>query len=127
VGKRILVIDDEVLLVDLLGHFLTKGGYQVDKVSDSQAGLSLLEEKQFDVIFLDIKMPQISGREFYQIVRERIPELSGRIVFVTGDVANRVTQSFIQSTGNICLKKPFTLREIQEVLDHFFGAGGKPQ
>ena len=126
-GKRILVIDDEVSLVDLVGLFLTKEGYQVEKISDSQEGLKLLDKTQFDLIFLDIKMPQISGREFYQIVRERLPEMSGRIVFLTGDVASRTTQTFIEGTGNICLKKPFTLKEIQDVLIRFFGAEEKPR
>ena len=126
-GKRILVIDDEVFLVDLVGLFLSKEGYQVEKVSDSQEGLKLLDKTQFDLIFLDIKMPQISGREFYQIVRERLPEMSGRIVFLTGDVASRATQTFIEGTGSICLKKPFTLKEIQDVLSRFFGAEEKPR
>lgn len=125
--KRILVIDDEVFLTDLLGHFLTKGGYCVDKTSDSQEGLHLMEKNLYDLVLLDIKMPQVSGREFYQIVRERSPEMSGRIVFITGDVANRTTQHFIEGTGNLCLKKPFTLADIRGVLTRFFGEPEKPQ
>ena len=127
VGKRVLVIDDEVVLVDLVGHFLTREGYQVEKISDSQEGLRLLDSRQFDLIFLDMKMPQISGREFYQRVRERIPEVSERIVFLTGDVASRATQTFIEATGNICLRKPFTLKEIKDVLNRFFGAKDRPR
>ncbi|HET6371200.1 MAG TPA: response regulator, partial [Nitrospiria bacterium] len=103
-------------------RFLAKGGYEADRTSEGREGLSLIERRPYDLILLDIKMPHGSGKEFYQTVRERFPEMCGRIVFVTGDIASRTTQTFIQETGNLCLKKPFSLEEIQEILDHFLGA-----
>jgi two-component system NtrC family sensor kinase len=120
--KRILIIDDEVTLGELLVRFLAKAGYEADKTSDGQEGLAMMESRPYDLVLLDIKMPQGSGKELYHIVRERFPEMSGRIVFVTGDIASRATQAFIRETGNLCLKKPFSLEEIQEILNHFLGA-----
>lgn len=109
-------------MVDLLGHFLTKEGYLADKTSNCHEGLRLLEAQPYDLVLLDIKMPKISGREFYQTVHKRFPKMTERIVFVTGDVASRTTQKFIEETGNLCLNKPFTLKEIQDVLDLFFSS-----
>jgi CheY-like chemotaxis protein len=119
-GKRLLIIDDEQLLLDLLEHLLVRLGYQVDPVLDVREAFHKLEEQNYDAIFLDMKMPLMGGKEFYSEISEKFPVLSGRIVFVTGDLANPVTASFIEETGNFYLQKPFTLKEVMDLLERFF-------
>lgn len=119
-GKRILVIDDEQLLLDLMEDLLVRLGYQVDPVLDVREAFDKLGEKEYDAVFLDMSMPLMDGREFYLKIREKFPALAGRIVFVTGDLANPVTASFIKESGNLLLQKPFTLSEVKDLLERCF-------
>lgn len=119
-AKRILIIDDEQLLLDLLTHLLSKIGYQVDQACDSREAAGKLKDQEYDAIFLDMKMPLMNGKEFYFKIQERFPDLAKRIVFITGDVANPETIAFLRETGNLFLQKPFTIKEVKTLLDRFF-------
>lgn len=119
-GKRILVVDDEQLLLDLLTHLLSMIGYEVEQASDSREASGKLKDQEYDAIFLDMKMPFMDGKEFYLKTAEKFPLLAKRIVFITGDVANQQTRSFIQETGNLHLQKPFTIKEVKDLLERFF-------
>jgi DNA-binding response OmpR family regulator len=119
-NKRILVIDDEQLLLDLLTHLLSMIGYEVEQALDSREASGKLKDQQYDLIFLDMKMPLMDGKEFYLKVKETFPMLAKRIVFLTGDVANQQTISFIRETGNDHLQKPFTIQEVKSLLENFF-------
>lgn len=119
-AKQILIIDDEQLLLDLLEHLLVRLGYQVDPVLDVGEAFYKLENYTYDAIFLDMRMPLMGGKEFYLKIGEKFPALSKRIVFVTGDLANPATASFIQETENLHLQKPFTLKEVEDLLVRFF-------
>lgn len=121
--KRILVIDDEQLLLDLLSELLSKIGYEVDQALDCRKAAGLLKEGAYDAIFLDVKMPMMDGIGFYDKMRTHFPEIARRIIFLTGDVANQKTAEFLRKTGNPYLQKPFTIKEIKAVLHQFFESG----
>jgi CheY-like chemotaxis protein len=118
--KRILVIDDEPLPVDLMVHLLSLLGYQVDSAFDHHEAFERLKEHSYDLLFLDMKMPMVDGKAFYRKINEYIPTLAKRIVFLTGDVGNEETFKFIQESENLYLGKPFTLKEMKELLSRFF-------
>lgn len=118
--KHILVVDDEPLLLDLLTLLLSKSGYRVDQAPDAMAALRMLDEQKYDAILLDMRMPNVDGKSFYERVKERSADLAARIIFVTGDLANPQTASFLQATGNPCLEKPFTRTQLEAVLSRFF-------
>jgi two-component system alkaline phosphatase synthesis response regulator PhoP len=61
--KKILIIEDEEVLLGLLQKKLTQEGYQVDVAKDGQAGLARIKEDKPDLILLDIVMPKIGGFE----------------------------------------------------------------
>ena len=122
-SKRILVIDDEPLIVDLLTHLLSRFDYQADQASHHQEALEKLSHIPFDAIFLDMRMPDIDGKEFYLQIRKRFPHLAERVVFVTGDIANPETMSFVRETGNLYLEKPFTMRSVKDLLEKYFQTG----
>lgn len=120
--KKILVIDDEPLLLDLLTHLLSRIGYQVDRAVDGHEASGKLKEGAYDLIFLDIKMPLMNGKEFYFKIKEYAPDLAKRVVFLTADIASQETFHFIQATGNLQLQKPFTIKEVKNLLEKFFQA-----
>ena len=83
---RVLVIDDDEALRELVIRVVKQAGYQVDPVSDGQAGLERLAERSYDVILSDVRMPGMDGIAFYQEVRRRHPAQADRIILVTAHV-----------------------------------------
>jgi two-component system NtrC family sensor kinase len=118
VGARsILVVDDESSIQALLRDVLNMDGHQVDVASSGAEALRCMFDRQYDLIITDIKMPEMSGQEFYRQVREIDREQAGRMVFITGDTVNVATRQFLQRVSNPCLVKPFKVEEIREVVE----------
>lgn len=115
-SKRILVVDDEPLLLDLLTHLLVRDGHQVVQAERGIEALRKLKDQTFDAIFLDVKFPDIDGTEVYRRIQELSPDLAERIIFATGDIANHRTISFIEATGNLYLEKPFPIHRVAGIL-----------
>jgi CheY-like chemotaxis protein len=76
---RVLVIDDDEDLRELVGRVVKQAGYAVDAVADGQAGLEQLSQRPYDVILCDLRMPRMDGRTFYQEVQRAHPDLARRI------------------------------------------------
>ena len=74
----ILVVDDELVIRESLHGWLRKSGYQVDTAEGGSAALAMLEKTPYDLLFLDIVMPVMSGIEVLEVVKEDYPQtLSG--------------------------------------------------
>lgn len=114
---RILVIDDEYSIVALLQRTLEPAGYQVDGMLEGKAALSLLQERVYDLVILDVKMPSPDGRQIYALIDERCPMLRQRVIFSTGDTGNVATRRFLQERGVPCLVKPFDLDQVRRVVE----------
>jgi two-component system NtrC family sensor kinase len=112
-GRKILVIDDEESVLQMVYQILTGSGYHVHTVSNGETGLQELRTNSYDAIFCDWKMPGLNGREVYERMRGTSPELCQRIIFITGDVINESMQEFLQKENRPCLAKPFTLTEVR--------------
>jgi signal transduction histidine kinase len=114
--KRVLVVDDESIILEILSEILQKLGYTVDISRTADTALESLNSKSYDFLITDIKMPQMGGQELYRHVKQRNPKLARRIIFITGDLLSEDTLKFIQETGNLCLAKPFSMEELQRIL-----------
>lgn len=118
--KQVLIVENEKIILSFLSNILKRLGHSVAETKSGSEALVILEDKEFDAIFLDIHLPDVSGKEIYQKLKERSPERARRIVFISGDLRNPKTASFVEETGNSCLEKPFTLGELKEFLKQFF-------
>lgn len=67
--KKILVVDDEVLILDLLKEVFQSAGYKVLTAENGEEGLKILQQESIMVMFLDIKLPGISGIELCKKIR----------------------------------------------------------
>lgn len=119
-SKRILVIENDPFILELLTDLLTRFGYSVEGAPSGSEALAKLADDEFDGILLDIHLYDMDGREVYQKIKVRSFDLARRTVFVTGDLGNPQTASFIQETGNLCLQKPFTVMELKAILKRSF-------
>jgi len=115
-GRRVLVIDDEEPILNLVREHLAKCGYEVRVAVRGEAGLSELKQNRFDVTFCDWKMPGLSGRQVYENLRTTNPRLCRRIVFITGDVINEPMRRFLEAEKLPCLTKPFALPELRAAI-----------
>jgi DNA-binding NtrC family response regulator len=104
-GSRILVIDDEVDVQDVVIDFLTVGGYEADGVATAQQALDAVNRCSYDLVISDRRLPGGGGDALAtEIVRQR-PSLAGRIILLTGEVAE--TRSALP-----VIQKPFDLDTI---------------
>ena len=79
---RILVVDDEEVVCRACSRALAAEGHDVDVTQDPRAGLRAAEESPYDIIILDLKMPEMDGMEFLRRVKETRPETD--VVIMTG-------------------------------------------
>jgi len=117
--RRILVVDDEPGIRDLIHRGLTSAGHTVDVSSDGQTAWGLIQENRYDCIIADLRMPGINGEQLYQLVMDFDPELARRIAFVTGDTASTEARDFLGATGNLVLNKPFDVEELVQRVQEF--------
>ena len=116
---RILVVDDEPSLVEMMARALGGAGHEVDTAADGAAALQHIYTGEYDAILLDIKMPGLGGPEVYQCIESIRPDMAERVLFISGDSASTEVKTFIESTGNPLLKKPFTLDDLRRRMDIF--------
>ena len=105
----VLVVDDDPAIRDLLAEALAARGYRVDRAEGATQAMERLGDRDYDVLVVALRMPGVDGRELFRILRDRRPELAERVVFMTGDTANRDTVDFLTSVERPVLLKPFDL------------------
>jgi CheY-like chemotaxis protein len=116
-ASSILVVDDESSIQTLLRDVLSMDGHRVDVASSGAEALRSMYDRQYDLIITDIKMPEMSGPDFYRRVRDIDREQAERMVFITGDTVNVATRQFLQKISNPCLVKPFKVADIREIVE----------
>jgi signal transduction histidine kinase/ActR/RegA family two-component response regulator len=119
-GKKILLVDDEDILLEMVRDDLLRHGYEIVCANNGEAALRELHEHKVDAICCDIKMPGLNGRQLYDWIRSTRPQFARRIVFMTGDVINESLQSFLEQENLQCLNKPFALRDLREAIQNIF-------
>ena len=115
-GRRILIIDDEENILNLVREELGHRGYEVRVATHGEAGLSELKQNRIDVTFCDWKMPGMNGRQVYEHLRSTNPHICRRMVFITGDVINEQMRQFLEAEDLPCLTKPFALPELRAAI-----------
>ena len=115
-GKRILVLDDEPGVRELLLDFLSADGHEVETAYDVEHAWTMLQDQEFDLLLLDLRMPGSGGRELYERLNGPDPSKSRPTIFITGDTARPGVQEFLESTGNPVLSKPFRNNELRAAI-----------
>jgi len=106
VRGRVLVVDDEPLVLSVLGRMLSTAHDVVTVGSAREALEELGRGVNFDIILCDLLMPEMNGIDLYRVLEERSPELSRRMVFLSGGANTTLVTDFMQQMPNLSLKKP---------------------
>ena len=114
--KRILVVEDEPGINQVCLRVLTSEGFEVDIAINGDVAQDMLGEKDYDLCLIDIRTPIMNGKQLYQCIHEKHPELIDGVVFTTGDVMGGDTQRFLQQSGRPFLPKPFTPDQLKIII-----------
>jgi len=103
---RILIVDDEPRLVQSMRLLLEANHEVVTTTRGSEALAMVSAGQRFDVVVCDLQMPGTTGMDVYERLREQVPELADRLVFISGGAYTQAAQDFIRSVRNRVLEKP---------------------
>ena len=117
VGKRILIVDDETVIRDILARILSERGYQVESASSGTEGLEKIESSRYDIYLLDIKMPGVDGMDMYEIIGAKFPNMMDRVIFITGDTVTKSTLDFLESTKREYFSKPLDFSRLIKTIE----------
>lgn len=107
---RVLVVDDEEFLADLLAEALSYEGFEVHTANDGFAAISLAKKIEPQVIVLDIMMPGLDGFEVLKRIRRDFPNLP--VLFLTAKDSVDDKVAGLLAGGDDYLTKPFSLKEV---------------
>ena len=108
-GPRVLVVDDEPALRRTLERALRGHDYEVVSVADPNSAYQMLGESSFDLVLLDLRLPQMAGDTFFLAIVRRWPRLLGRVILMSGDLLPPQPDWPIELAGCPVLHKPFSL------------------
>jgi signal transduction histidine kinase/CheY-like chemotaxis protein len=114
-----LIIDDEALVARALKRMLQSDRVQI--ASSGPEALTLLERDEFECVFCDLMMPEMSGPEFYSKALEIRPDLENKIVFITGGAFTETSTAFVNQHQERMLYKPFNRQALAEMLEQLRG------
>lgn len=111
-NARLLVVDDETEIAELIGEMLAGAGYEVMTAESGAVALAMLAEARFDAIVSDLHMPDVDGAALWREVRRQQPSLARRMLFVTGDTLSPTARQFLDEARCQRLNKPFAKAEL---------------
>jgi CheY-like chemotaxis protein len=120
-GRRILLVDDEEEILEVIARILERMGHQPVAVDSAEKALEKLQMGSYDLIICDVRMPGLGGKGFYQKVRSTHPELAKRVIFTTGDTLSPSTRAFLESAGTPTVPKPFMIEDLQRAIEDLLG------
>ena len=123
-GERILIVDDEAHIVDLVRMYLERDGFRVDSAADGAQGLRLIAEQRPALVILDIMLPEVNGLEVCRRVRA---ESDVPIVMLTarGEEMDKVLA--LELGADDYMVKPFSARELVARMHAILRRGHGPQ
>ncbi len=112
-NKRILLIDDEQDLVALFNIILKREGYTVDSFANSSQALSNYKPDYYDLVLLDIRMPDIDGFDLYAKIKDIDPSV--KVYFLTASefyYENFRKEEYKKLSRNLFIQKPIEMEEL---------------
>ena len=118
---RILVVDDEASMRDVLSIMLHREGYQVDTAVDGAQAVTHLRDHTYDLVISDIKMPRMTGLELLKAVRASDDYKDIPFLMVTAEAQKQNVLDAVQAGVSNYVNKPFTAEQISDKLEKMFG------
>ena len=111
---KVLIVDDEVNFLSACKRFLEKD-YAIYACSSGRLAMELINSGiEFNVIFLDVSIPDMSGIDIYKSMKNGKAGFIDRLIFITAGALDKETQDFLDNVKNTKLEKPFDLIRLTE-------------
>lgn len=120
--RRVLIVDDDTEMLEVLTRALSRETLEVEAVTSGREALNRLIREDFDLILSDVRMPEFDGKQLYKFVEEHVPDHKDRVIFLTGDVGTESTMEFIRGVGAPCLEKPVDLTQLLKLVREKLGS-----
>lgn len=122
--RRVLIADDDAATRHGVARLLEKAGFEVSEAPDGLAALNAVQEKQFDLVFLDIWMPHLSGLEV--LARIRAGTSRPKVIVMTSDGTSETLLRAVKEQAYDYLSKPFPPRQAVEAAQRALSADQEP-
>lgn len=119
-ARKVLIIEDEHFISELYVRALTQGGYQVNAIADGPAALAEAQTNKYDIILLDLMIPNLSGIEILRALRDpaRVPPISAKIIITTNlEQRDDVRTDIEAQADGYVVKAELTPHELVNLLD----------
>ena len=120
----VLIVDDEESVRTALMRYFARRGWNVCEAEDGEEARAMLAPNAcaFDLAICDLRMPRMSGPDFYRWLAQSRPDVASRLVFSSGDVDCPESAAFLSDAGRPVLSKPFDLCDLARLIDEIRGA-----
>ena len=110
---KLLIIDDNVEITDMLKQYLEFADFEVTVANDGKNGIKLLSQQDYDRIILDIAMPEFSGLDVLETLKERNFKDFKKITILSASSIDAETESKINSLAvNAIIEKPINMNDL---------------
>ncbi len=119
-ARKVLCIEDERFISELYVRALTKGNYQVEAIADGEEALKAAQTDIYDIILLDLMIPNLSGIEILRVLRDpaRVPPLKAKIIITTNLEQREDVRADIERQADAyVVKAELTPHELVKFLD----------
>jgi DNA-binding response OmpR family regulator len=119
--RSVLVIEDEPFISELYARALSKGGYQVATIADGAQALTEAEKNTYDIILLDLMVPNLNGIEILRALRDpaRVPPIKAKIIITTNlEQREDVRADIEKQADGYLVKAELTPHELVAFLDN---------
>lgn len=113
---HVLAVDDDPQMRNLLQRSLEQDEYEVDLAEDGAEAWKLIQANTYDCVLLDLKMPEMNGKELFRLMQGSPKGMADKVIFITGDTADMDSQEFVASYNNPVMQKPFQLDDLMSVV-----------
>lgn len=118
--RQILVVDDDPAFAGVLEDVLAGDGHVVTTASSGRRALELLAGRAFDLILLDVRMPEIDGAQFFRELQQRDPDQARRVIVMTGGAVGAEAAEILSAIRTPFLRKPLEIKDILGAVQRFF-------
>ncbi len=120
IPKKILCVEDEPFIGDLYKRALTKAGHNIDVITNGTLGLERALSNEYDIILLDIMVPELSGIDVLQELRTKCPDLKAKVIICTNLEQDGQSRAEIESKADgYIIKAEITPSELVTIVSQF--------
>jgi two-component system response regulator HydG len=116
-GALVMVVDDDPGTCITLRNILIRRGYEVGIANTGEEAIAMAQERVYDVIFVDMKLPTINGLETYLAIREINPEVVAIVMTAYRQEMSALVEEALHDSAYTCLYKPLEMAELVKLVD----------